>query len=203
MEVAYTMILNKIYINRGFLYGPFLPIYGLGAILITLLLNSEANIFFIFLVSLISTTLLEYFGSFALEKIFSLKWWDYSAHTFNLNGRICLRNSLLFGLLGVVVIKVLNPIVDIYLLQFNEMMVFLIIMKILIVYFLIDLIVTTIKIRKFDLEKLEQVVSLKLYQIHSEAEKVAKRIQENVLKENFLNFTDKKNSLKNKLKNIL
>ncbi|MEG1551181.1 MAG: putative ABC transporter permease, partial [Oscillospiraceae bacterium] len=88
------------FINRGFLNGPFCPIYGFGAILTLWGLQSvNGSVASVFIGGMIITSSLEYITSFAMEKLFHSKWWDYSDKKYNINGRVCLLNSTLFGLL--------------------------------------------------------------------------------------------------------
>lgn len=92
------------------LYGPWCPLYGLGGLLITSVLSSfESNILLVYIVGVIVSSFTEYFVSLVLEVIFDARWWDYSFKKFNLNGRICLENSLLFGVLAVVVYYLYIP----------------------------------------------------------------------------------------------
>lgn len=92
------------------LYGPWCPLYGLGGLLITSVLSSfESNILLVYIVGVIVSSFTEYFVSLVLEVIFDARWWDYSFKKFNLNGRICLENSLLFGVLAVIVYYLYIP----------------------------------------------------------------------------------------------
>lgn len=90
--------------------GPYCPIYGTGVILITLLLSKYTNdIIALFFLSTILCGFLEYFTSFAMEKIFKSRWWDYSNMKYNINGRICLETLVLFGFAGVLILHFSNP----------------------------------------------------------------------------------------------
>ncbi len=110
IEVFWCYIGSKKFVNRGFLCGPAIPIYGLGAILILFcLLRYYEDPVVVFVFGIIITSALEYFTSFLLEKIFHNKWWDYSNRKYNINGRICLQNSLAFGLLSLLIIYVVTP----------------------------------------------------------------------------------------------
>lgn len=110
LEVITMLISEKKFINRGFMMGPVVPIYAIGALLISLLLKKyESDLIILFIMSTIICSILEYLISFIMEKLFQLRWWDYSKRSFNLNGRICLGNAIAFGFLGTLVIKVLNP----------------------------------------------------------------------------------------------
>lgn len=110
-EVIYTSIPAGHFINRGFLIGPYCPIYGFGAVFVLLLLNDyRSNPILLFIMSILIASVIEYITSFLLEKIFGLSLWDYSNQKFNLNGRICLKNLLMFGALSLAVVYVLNPL---------------------------------------------------------------------------------------------
>ncbi len=109
-ETTFCSIAARKFINRGFLSGPFCPIYGFGAMIILLLFSNLRNhIFLLFICSIIGTSALEYLTSFLLEKIFHLSLWDYSERKWNLHGRICFRNSLLFGIMSVLMVQVIHP----------------------------------------------------------------------------------------------
>lgn len=111
-ETVYCSVIQKHFVNRGFLYGPLCPVYGCGALLVIFLLRDvQNNIIPLFLSGMVVTTVLEYLTSVLLEKLFHMKWWDYSQFRFNINGRVCLLNSCEFGALSVFVIMVLHPIV--------------------------------------------------------------------------------------------
>lgn len=92
------------FINRGFLLGPYCPIYGTGAILCWLILRNNTNIFAVFAIAGVLCCAVEYITSFCMEKAFHARWWDYSNMPFQLHGRICLYGSIIFGA-GVVVIR--------------------------------------------------------------------------------------------------
>lgn len=110
LELLFTFINTKKYINRGCLIGPYCPIYGFGCILLNLILNKYTNnIIILFIVTFVICTILEYLTSLILEKIFNLRWWDYSRYKYNINGRVCLETMLPFSILGTIVIKYLNP----------------------------------------------------------------------------------------------
>ncbi len=112
-EVIYCSVPQRRFVNRGFLYGPYLPIYGFGAMIVTVLLDPLHQWpLLVFLLSFLLTSVLEYFTSWLLEKLFSVKLWDYSKHKVNINGRVCLLNSTLFGIMGIVVEYLAKPVVD-------------------------------------------------------------------------------------------
>ena len=102
------------FINRGFLTGPWLPIYGSGASLITVVIKGLAPLEFsvgtTFIVSFFLCGFLEYMTSYVLEKRFHARWWDYSQKPMNLHGRVWIGNLILFGLGGVVIVDLINPL---------------------------------------------------------------------------------------------
>ena len=102
------------FINRGFLTGPWLPIYGTGAVLITVAVRAlsplESGIGITFVVSFLLCGVLEYMTSYVMEKRFHARWWDYSKKPMNLHGRVWIGNLILFGLGGVLIIHVLDPV---------------------------------------------------------------------------------------------
>lgn len=113
METCYATFLNRRFINRGFLNGPFCPVYGFGAITIVIFLTPLKNdAFLLFAGGAILTSVLEYITGFILEKSFHTKWWDYSDKPHNLHGRICLRFSVLWGILSVVLLSTLHPCIN-------------------------------------------------------------------------------------------
>lgn len=98
LETTLVFINTKNFINRGFLIGPYCPIYGFGAVLMILYLTQyRDNILTVFILGAVTCSVLEYLTSYFMELLFKTRWWDYSNHKFNLNGRICGQNSLLFG----------------------------------------------------------------------------------------------------------
>lgn len=110
MEVVGKLIQLKRFINRGFLVGPYCPIYGSGAILVTFLLKRYTNDpFTLFIMAILLCGTLEYLTSYVMEKLYHARWWDYSQRKFNINGRVCLNTIIPFGLLGMFIIYVSNP----------------------------------------------------------------------------------------------
>lgn len=113
VETLYCRMLDGKWTNRGFLFGPYCPIYGFGSLLIIAFLdNFIASPVKVFFLGMIFTSTLEYISSFILEKMFNAKWWDYSKRRFNINGRICLLNSLEFAVLGMLLTYVVHPLVS-------------------------------------------------------------------------------------------
>lgn len=111
-EVIYAALIQKRFVNRGFLNGPICPIYGFGVLLVLHLLRPfQENLFLLFGGSVLITSAIEFIGGFAMEKLFHQRWWDYSKEPFNLMGYICLSFSILWGLACLIVVDRINPIV--------------------------------------------------------------------------------------------
>lgn len=111
MEVTGEAVKSKKIINRGFLIGPYCPVYGIGVVLITSFLYRYAyDPIVLFVMTIVTCAVLEYLTSFAMEKTFKARWWDYSSKKFNINGRICLETTILFGIAGIIITYFTNPI---------------------------------------------------------------------------------------------
>ena len=114
IEVTLKFFQFHRFINRGFLTGPWLPIYGSGAALITVVIKGlsplEFSVGTTFAVSFLLCGFLEYMTSYVLEKRFHARWWDYSQKPMNLHGRVWIGNLILFGLGGVVIVELINPL---------------------------------------------------------------------------------------------
>ena len=109
-EVLYCSVPMRRLVNRGFLHGPYLPIYGFGALLILIPLQFfDTHPVLVFFIAFFLTSALEYVTSFLLEKIFQTKLWDYSDKFANIHGRVCLLNSTLFGLMGLITLYWVHP----------------------------------------------------------------------------------------------
>ena len=113
-ETIFCYVMHGATEKRGFLYGPICPIYGYGALILMLYFYKSKNIkhsyiklFFLFILVF---SFFEYFVGFALEAIFSARWWDYSDSKFNLNGRITVFNSLIWGVATLIFKKFISPL---------------------------------------------------------------------------------------------
>lgn len=121
IEVVKTRIDDKKWVNRGFLIGPYCPIYGYAAVIMAVYLtNYKKDIFTVFILALFICSFVEYITSYFMEKIFKTRWWDYSQERFNLEGRICLKNCVYFGLLGVLLVYIINPLLVNIILNMNN-----------------------------------------------------------------------------------
>lgn len=114
IEVSLKSIQFHRFINRGFLVGPYCPIYGLGALLIVMsnewLGKYDSSNAIIFLNSVLICGFVEYFVSYFLEKFYHARWWDYTNRPMNLHGRIWIGNLILFGLGGLAIVNIFNPL---------------------------------------------------------------------------------------------
>jgi len=149
METFGGYFRTKKLVNRGFLIGPYLPVYGFGVSLITFFLEKYVNdLPILFFMSIIICGLLEYFTSWIMEKLFKARWWDYHNRKFNINGRICLETLIPFGATGTILLKFANPFV-LDLLNTIPHVVLVWILRILIILIFIDVIISFTVISKF------------------------------------------------------
>ncbi len=169
LEVIYGLFVEKKFINRVFLSGPYCPIYGVGVLLIVYFLNKYSKDYLtVFVMASFICMVLEYLTSFLMEKLFNARWWDYSNMKFNINGRICLETTIPFGLGGIFIMYVLNPALE-KLLSFLGPNV-TVIGIILMVIFLVDLIISTFVILK--------VKDYSITKFKDDTEKINKKIKE-------------------------
>lgn len=151
MESVINSIDNKKIMNRGVLFGPWCPIYGIGATSITIF-NSiiHLNSIYIFIICAIGASIIEYFIGYYLEKKYENRWWDYSQFKLNLNGRICLYSALLFGTFGLVILYI-NKYINIFIDNIPSIYFYLIISIILII-FIFDMIYTNYILRQIKID---------------------------------------------------
>lgn len=206
---------NRLVINRGFLIGPWLPIYGSSVVLIYLLLHKyENDILALFIMSMFTCSVVEFFTSLVLEKTFKIRWWDYSKHKFNLDGRICLTNSIYFGLGGIALFYLFNPVVfSLFNLLSHKALI--IITNILSLVFIGDLITSIsvlVKLKVSSIKFSQKDVSEEVIKLRNEALKknslLLKRLMnafpkvEGKNKEIFIELKKKVNDIRNKKKKI-
>ena len=183
MEVMLVIFKERKIVNRGFLIGPCCPIYGFGGLIMTLLLqNIKNNPILLFLLSLLICSVLEYETSYVMEKLFHARWWDYSNRKFNINGRICLTNMIAFGLLGCLIIYILDPI---YFekIKYLSIQILNIICIILLALFLIDSIfsikiIKNIKLIKKNMKDNTEEITRRVKEILIEKSALTRRIVE-------------------------
>ena len=137
---------KKIVFNRGYLLGPYLPIFGFGALFITLFLTKYYNEpIVLFVMGMVLCGVLEYFTSFILEKAFNLRWWDYSDKKYNINGRVCLETMIMFGIGSVLLVCIFNKYLF-YLISLIPNHVIITIAIVLFMIIIFDTIISTSKI---------------------------------------------------------
>lgn len=120
-EVIYCLVVDGEFVNRGMSNGPYLPIYGFGAIIIINLIAPYCkSLISLFFASAFICTVLEYLTSWYLEVTFNISLWSYANYPLNIDGRVCLWNSILFGLLAVAVIQCFQPLLNKYLIKIPE-----------------------------------------------------------------------------------
>lgn len=114
VETLFALInYNVLESRKSFLYGPFCGIYGVGAVVLILTLRYfNKNNYTLFLSGCIAGSIVEYIMSFLGEVLFDARWWDYSNRFLNINGRICLLYALFWGVLSLILMKIINPQVD-------------------------------------------------------------------------------------------
>ena len=125
LECIYSSIIDKkITLDRGFLLGPYCPIYG--ACLIIIEKFQKLNNIYLIIISMIIISLIEYFSPYFLEKFFKKRWWDYSNKKINLNGRICLENIIIFSIGTVFIIRNISSFINENLIinQMNTVLIF-------------------------------------------------------------------------------
>lgn len=112
-EVCYAYWKENEFVNRGFLAGPYCPVYGFGVLLVLLLLRPVSNnIILLFFSAVFVTSVLEYITGYLLESIFHAKWWDYSNVPYNLSGYICLSFSIIWGIAALIVVLFIHPFIE-------------------------------------------------------------------------------------------
>ena len=109
-ESTYVSCKTRRFVNRGFLRLPMLPLYGTGAVMMLWVsLPLKHNVFLVYISGMIAATVLEYVTGWAMERLFKMKYWDYSNQRFNLNGYICLSSSIAWGFLTIFLTEIVHP----------------------------------------------------------------------------------------------
>lgn len=137
-EVSWVFFFFGSFQNCGFLNSTFIPIYGIGAILITLLIKDRYSIIRIFIIGFVIATGIEFITSVLFDKLFNVLLWDYSCFFINVNGRISLITSFLFGVGAIIIVKFINPILDKIIRRFKYNNKFDIILSIFLLIIFID-----------------------------------------------------------------
>ncbi len=178
MEVTLKSIELKRFINRGFLIGPICPIYGYGCLLIIILLkNFTSNIVLLFFSSVIICSILEYLTSYIMEKLFKARWWDYSRRKYNINGRICLNTMIPFGLLGCLMMYVVNPFLESKLLLIDPKVRLILAITLFIIYMIDNILSFRLM---FKISKTIKKIAL------DNTEEITKKVKEAILSKSYL-----------------
>ncbi len=149
-EVAYAALERGVFINRGFLNGPYCPIYGIGVLVVVVTLTPlKKNLIILYVGSVFLTSVLEFITGFVMEKIFHNKWWDYSDKPFNIMGYVCLKFSVLWGFACTFIMLVIHPLVYGFIRVIPRIL-GTALMYIFMICFFADLIVTVSTIVKFN-----------------------------------------------------
>ncbi|MBQ8180567.1 MAG: hypothetical protein IJ010_01155 [Ruminococcus sp.] len=213
LEVLYEAVDQGKFVNRGFLNGPYCPIYGFGVlIVIGVLTPIKENLIVLYIGSVLLTSLLEFITGFVLEKIFYQKWWDYSDIPFNLKGYICLKFSLLWGVACVGVMRLIHPAIE-GIVRWIPHTLGIIILIILFTGFISDIVITVLGIKNIkknlrllenisaEMRKISDFSGEKLYDAVSEIRKKSDELSEKTenhklkleeLKERYKNTIEKR-----------
>lgn len=179
VEVVSVYFCEGHFVNRGFLMGPYCPIFGFGGLLCYLLLRRYLEDPFVLLImAILIFSLLEYVTSFFMEKLFHARWWDYSQMKFNINGRVCLEIIIPFGLLGCFAMYILNPIL-IKMLQAIPETLGMIVAIVLFIWFIVDICISLKVIINF------KNVAFAMYKDNTE--EITKKVREVLSKKSILN----------------
>lgn len=177
-EVILAYYVHKKFVNRGFLIGPYCPIYGVGVLLIVQLLKKYTDsALALFVLAMVICMVLEYATSYIMEKLFNTRWWDYSDKKFNINGRICLETAIPFGVGGLIIMYLINPFFE-GILNTLSNKVILVLGIILLILFLVDLIIS--------LNVILRINSVDVSKYKDNTELVNKKVREYLMKHSVL-----------------
>lgn len=183
IETLFAYITMGIWESRkGLVWGPLCPVYGVGATIIILLLNRYQDSYpKLFLYGCILGNIIEYILSFLLEAMYGARFWDYNFVTGNLNGRICIKYSLFWGTLAVILIKVIKPWIDklIDRIPTNRR---IIINSVILIFLIVDALATVWGITVYQKRAVE-----KYYQIETkENTSIKKKIEDSLFSDKFM-----------------
>lgn len=204
-ETSFKSIQKRKFINRGFLNGPWLPIYGFGALIILFVtLPVQDNFVLVFLLGAIVASIFEFFVGYGMEKLFHARYWDYSHLPFNIKGYIALPISLVWGLFSLILVYIIDVPISRFVAQFSATQ--LIVLDIILaVLFMVDSVLSIIQ--ALDLKTILKQLELPLEdkeKILKKAEKIVKRNPGLLSRHHELTINDIKtllNDLKNRIEN--
>ena len=142
-ELILSYVYNRKFFSHAFLYGPYLPIYGLGAILITLFSKYKKEPLVIFALSFLVSSLFEGLSGLLLLKIFKIRLWDYTNHFLNMGGFVCFLSAFTFGLMGLILTYIVFPLIKKLVKKYRKKL--KVILSVLSSIFITDLIATLTK----------------------------------------------------------
>lgn len=177
-EVAYAALETGKFVNRGFLNGPYCPIYGCGVVIVVAALTPlKDNLLILFAGSFLLTSVLEFLTGFLLEKVFHNKWWDYSNFPFNIKGYVCLKFSIYWGLACTFVMDIVHPIIYKFITVIPHLL-GVILLVIMMGVFAVDLVITVLTILKFNkrLKAMDEVAA----RIHRISDEIGEKVFEDV-----------------------
>ena len=177
-EVSYAALDTGKFVNRGFLNGPYCPIYGCGVVIVVAILTPlKENLLILFAGSFLLTSVLEYLTGYILEKVFHNKWWDYSDKPFNIKGYVCLKFSIYWGLACTFIMDIIHPIIYAAI-RFIPFVLGVVLLSIIMCVFAADCIITVTTILKFN--KRLKVMDEMAASIHRLSDEIGENIYENV-----------------------
>ena len=178
LEVICKLISEKRFINRGMLIGPICPIYGYGVLIMTLLLQDYLKEpITLFILIIVSCSILEYFTSYFLEKIYHTRWWDYTNLKFNTNGRICLETMIPFGVLGILIMNYGNSLVFRFLNLFSNTTICIVSIILLITYMMDNIISCKII---YNIQRLSKEIQSKQIIRKDDTERITKLVRKRI-----------------------
>lgn len=205
-EVSYAAVNRGTFVNRGFLNGPYCPIYGCGVVIVIAALNPiKDNLIILFIGSFLLTSILEFITGFLLEKVFHNKWWDYSNLPFNIYGYVCLKFSIYWGMACVFIIDIIHPIIYKFVTIIPHIL-GIVLISIMMAVFITDVCITVATILKLNkrlksmdeiaqkIHKISDEIGEKVYESTAAVKDKSDEIQEN--REEFIQKLENKNEEK-------
>lgn len=177
-EVGYAALNTGKFVNRGFLNGPYCPIYGCGVVIVVAVLTPlKENLIILFIGSFLLTSVLEFITGFLLEKVFHNKWWDYSDLPFNIKGYVCLKFSIYWGLACTFIMDIMHPIIYKFITLIPRIL-GIVLISVFMGVFVVDVIITVATILKFNqrLKAMDDIAK----RIHNISDEIGERVYENV-----------------------
>lgn len=177
-EVSYAALDRGIFVNRGFLNGPYCPIYGAGVFTVIMCLTPlKQNLLLLYVGSVLLTSVIEFITGYILEKVFHNKWWDYSNKPYNIMGYVCLKFSIFWGLACTFIMLVIHPIIYTFI-KYMPKVVGWVLISIIMCIFIADCCVTVATILKFN-KRLRAINEISA-KIHVISDQIGANIYENV-----------------------